>query len=177
MARGPTYIVKFKRRRQSRTDYRKRIAYLKSKKPRFVVRLSNKHTSCQFIRNETKGDVVLASARSSELKKLGYKGNTGNKTASYLTGLLCCIRLHADKSAVLDIGLQRSHPKGRVYAALLGAIESGMQIPHEKEVLPEKPNGVDVIIEVIKKPEAIKKPKTIKKPKVAKKKVESHGRE
>jgi len=38
MATGPTYLVKFRRRRKNITDYRKRLKLLKSKKPRLVVR-------------------------------------------------------------------------------------------------------------------------------------------
>ena len=40
-ATGPTYTVPFKRRRENLTNYAKRLALLKSMKPRMVVRKSN----------------------------------------------------------------------------------------------------------------------------------------
>ena len=166
MAKGPTFVVKFRRRRQNKTDYKKRMAFLKSKKPRLVIRMSNKHASCQIMKNDPKGDVTISFARSCELKGYGYKGNTGNRTAAYLTGFLCGLRAEGVKSAILDIGLQRSHPKGRIYSALLGAIDSGLSISHKKDMLPDKPKDADKILEKMKKP--------AKKPAV-KKKVKSGG--
>ena len=41
MTSGPTYKVAFKRRREQKTDYKKRLAVLKSKKDRVVLRVTN----------------------------------------------------------------------------------------------------------------------------------------
>ena len=43
MATGPRYAVKFRRRREGKTDYKKRLNLLKSELPRFIVRISNKY--------------------------------------------------------------------------------------------------------------------------------------
>ena len=135
MARGPTFVVKFRRRREGKTDYKKRLQYIKSGKLRFVVRISNKHCLCQIIKYSPSGDVTLATARSIELKNYGYKGSTGNKKAAYLTGYLCTKRSEK-KKMIMDIVLQHPHPKGRLYSALKGAVDAGAEIPHEKEILP-----------------------------------------
>ena len=47
------------------------------------------------------------------------------------------------KEAVLDIGLSGSSPGSRVFSALKGMIDAGMDIPHGEEVLPsdERING------------------------------------
>jgi large subunit ribosomal protein L18 len=38
---------------------------------------------------------------------------------------------------VLDIGLARATPGARVFAALKGAVEAGLEIPHGEEILPD----------------------------------------
>ena len=47
------------------------------------------------------------------------------------------------KEAILDIGLAASTRGGRVYAALRGMMEAGLDIPHSEDVLPsdERVNG------------------------------------
>ena len=43
MAKGKRYSVKFRRRREGKTNYKKRLAFVKSDLPRLVVRRSNKY--------------------------------------------------------------------------------------------------------------------------------------
>lgn len=128
----------FRRRREGKTDYRKRMRLLASGKPRLVVRKSLKHMRAQLVTQGNKGDLTLASAISSELSRYGYEGNTGNTTAAYLTGLLLGTRATKKgyEDAVLDIGLH-THSKGsKVYAALKGAIDAGMTIPCDDSIFP-----------------------------------------
>lgn len=162
MAKNATYVVRFRRRREGKTNYKKRLQFLKSKKIRFVVRISNKHSVCQLIKYSQGGDVTLTTARSTELKKYGYKGNTGNRRATYLTGYLCAKRSQ-NKKAILDMGLQHLHPKGRLYSALKGAVDGGMEIPHDEAVLPDPAIFTELkpILEKMDKPGPIatKKPK------------------
>ena len=51
--------VKKKRRMQGRTDYRARIALLKSRKPRIVIRKTNRHVIAQYVISEDAQDKVL----------------------------------------------------------------------------------------------------------------------
>jgi len=140
MAKGPRYRVPFRRRREGKTDYRKRLKLLLSGKPRIVVRKTLKHTIVQVIDFDIKGDRVLVSAHSNELKKYGWQANTGNLPASYLTGLLCGKKAlkKGIKEGVLDIGLHSPVRGSRVFAALKGLVDAGMQIPHSKEVFPQE---------------------------------------
>jgi large subunit ribosomal protein L18 len=138
--RGKTLIIPHKRKRSGRTDYKQRLKLLKSGEHRLVVRKSLNNIMCQIIQYEKNGDKVLISADSKELKKFGWNIHSGNIPASYLTGLLCGIRAKKKKikTAILDMGLCRSTPGSRLYGALKGAIDSGLEIPHSEEVLPKE---------------------------------------
>ena len=57
----------FSRRRKGVTNYRKRLALLKSGLPRAVVRFTNAKVMVQITNFEGKGDRVLACASSSDL--------------------------------------------------------------------------------------------------------------
>ncbi len=131
--------IPHRRKREGKTDYRLRLRLLKSRKPRFVVRKSLNNVICQVIRYEPEGDKVLVSADSKELKKFGWKFHCGNMPAAYLTGLLCAERAkrHRIKEAVLDIGLYASTPGNRLYSALKGALDGGLEIPHSGDALPK----------------------------------------
>ena len=41
-------------------------------------------------------------------------------------------------SAILDIGLNRATPGARVFAALKGAVDAGLDIPYGEEILPSE---------------------------------------
>ncbi len=138
MRRMSSQIMPHRRRREQRTDYRQRLRLLKSRKPRLVVRASVNSITCQIVSHDSKGDRTIVAASSLELKKHGWKGHTGNIPASYLTGFLCGqkAKKHKIKEAILDIGLHTSVKGSRIYAALRGAIDSGLEIPHSAEALP-----------------------------------------
>ena len=138
MATGPRYRVPFRRRREGRTNYHKRLRLLLSKQPRMVVRRSARHIRIQLAIQGDCGDMILSSATSIELEKYGYSGSTGNTTAAYLSGLLFGYRTinKGFTEGVLDIGLYTSTTGSRVYAALRGAVDAGMDIPHNPTIFP-----------------------------------------
>jgi large subunit ribosomal protein L18 len=144
-----TYRAKRRRRRVGRTDYNKRLRTLRSRKDRFVVRISNNKVVAQVIRYKPEGDVTLVNASSLELKKFGWAGAGGNVCAAYLTGLLCGAKAvkRGLKEAVLDIGLHTPVGGSNVFAALRGATDAGMAIPHDKEVLPPEDRVMGKAIE------------------------------
>jgi large subunit ribosomal protein L18 len=41
------------------------------------------------------------------------------------------------RKAILDIGLHRPTPQSRVFAVLKGALDAGLEVPHDEDVLPE----------------------------------------
>ncbi len=138
MAKGPRYKVPFRRRREGKTDYRRRANLLKGEVPRAVVRITNTQTIVQMVEFRMEGDVVLASAVSRELLKMGWKGAHSNTTAAYLTGYLAGKRaLKAGiEEAVLDIGLKAKVHGSKTFAAMKGMVDAGLYIPHDDSVLP-----------------------------------------
>ncbi|MEM0340871.1 MAG: 50S ribosomal protein L18 [Acidilobaceae archaeon] len=141
MARGPTYRVPLRRRREGKTDYYKRVKLIKSKKPRLVVRKTNKYILAQIVEAAIPGDKTIVAAHSIELSKLyGWLGDHNNTCAAYLTGLLVGYRalLKGITEAVLDIGLHRPSRGSRVFATLKGALDAGLKIPHSPDVLPSE---------------------------------------
>lgn len=138
MATGPRYHVPFRRRREGRTNYHKRLGLLLSKKPRVVVRKSGCNLTVQLVEHSTVGDRTLTSASALDLKKVGYKGATGNTPAAYLTGILFARRALAAgySNGVLDLDLNANSRGSRIYVALLGAVEGGLDIPLSQEPLP-----------------------------------------
>jgi large subunit ribosomal protein L18 len=113
------------------------------------VRPSNKHFTAQVIQAKPDGDLVLASAHSSELKEFGWKAPCGNLPAAYLTGLLLGRRAKAKgvSEAILDIGLYARGPGSRIFAAAKGALDAGLTIPHDDTALPksERVQGKHVV--------------------------------
>ena len=63
---------------------------------------------------------------------------SGGTPAAYLTGMLFAVKAKkADHGrAILDIGLNRATPGARVFAALKGAVEAGLDVPHGEQILP-----------------------------------------
>jgi large subunit ribosomal protein L18 len=129
-ATGPTYNLSFRRRRLNLTNYRKRLALLKSEVPRLVVRKTNRSVIIQLIQFTPRFDKTLVSANSVELKSVGWHPKANLPTA-YLTAMLCAERAKKAKveNAVLDIGLQSASKGAFVYAALKGALDGGLKVP------------------------------------------------
>jgi len=94
------YQVKYRRRREGKTDYQQRrllITQDKNKyltpKFRLVARISNKDVTCQVVSAELQGDRTHASAYAHDLKNYGIPVGHTNYAACYATGLLCARRL------------------------------------------------------------------------------------
>ena len=120
-----------KRRRQNKTDYRKRKTMITSKNSRFAVRGSLKNMTAQVIDAFLIGDRTLTTAHSRELAAYGWKAPCGNIPAAYLTGLLLGFKaqtLNIHK-AIPDIGLRRPSRGSRVFAVIKGARDSGFAVP------------------------------------------------
>ena len=141
MATGPRYRVPFRRRREGKTDYRSRRALVLSRTPRLVVRLSLKNASVQVTEAEAIGDKVVVSAHSRELSKTyGWLSSGGNIPAAYLTGLLCGFKAKANgvSKVFLDTGLHIPSKGTRVFAALKGFVDAGVEAPHSEDILPDE---------------------------------------
>lgn len=140
MGKGPRYRVPFRRRRERRTDYRKRKAMILSGYPRLVVRGSLKHMSTQIILATPEGDRTVLAATSKELKGYGWKAPCGNLPAAYLTGFLLGGKAKASHidNAILDMGLKGATKGSRTFAVLKGVVDADIEVPHGEGVLPEE---------------------------------------
>merc|ERR1711871_1549566 len=166
------FQVKYKRRREGKTDYyaRKRLVTQdKNKfgtpKYRFAVRFTNKDIICQVVSSKIKGDICHAAAYAHELPRYGCSVGLTNYSAAYCVGLLCARRLLtkyglADKfegteevtaefedcfvigededgpsafHALLDVGLKRTTLGSKIFAAMKGAFDGGLEIPHNEK--------------------------------------------
>lgn len=151
MVHGAHKRLAFNRRRRGETDYRRRLKLLRSGAPRAVVRVSNTQTIAQLAIYDEGGDQIIANASGEGLvKKYGWPEGISRKSvpASYLVGYaLGKAAVAAGKSeAVLDIGLAASSPGSRVFAALKGMVDAGLNIPHGDAVIPsdDRLNGAHI---------------------------------
>ncbi|CAB1317763.1 unnamed protein product [Coregonus sp. 'balchen'] len=94
------YQVKFRRRREGKTDYfaRKRLVIqdknkYNTPKYRMIVRFSNRDICCQIAYAKIEGDQIVGAAYSHELPKYGITVGLTNYAAAYCTGLLLARRL------------------------------------------------------------------------------------
>ncbi|RDX72112.1 60S ribosomal protein L5, partial [Mucuna pruriens] len=156
------YQVKFKRRREGKTDYRARIRLINQDKNKYNTPkyrfVTNKDIIAQITSASIAGDAVLAAAYSHELPHYGLEVGLTNYAAAYCTGLLLARRvlkkLELDEEyegnveatgedfsvepaetrrpfrALLDVGLIRTTTGNRVFGALKGALDGGLDIPH-----------------------------------------------
>ena len=131
-----------RRRIEAKTDYKARLALLKSGRPRLVLRKSNRYIIAQIVTSEIAQDKIIVGISSKSLLEKGWPkeqaGSLKNLSAAYITGfLLGKMSLKAGiKEAILDIGLSRNIPKSRFYASLKGALDAGLSVPCKKDVLP-----------------------------------------
>lgn len=132
--------VQFERKRKKETDYRKRLKLLVSGKDRLIIRKTSNQIIVQVASFRENGDAVLATASSKQLAKYGWTLNAKNIPAAYLTGLLAGkLALSKNvKKAILDAGTQKPASSGKIYAALKGAIDAGLEVPASKEIFPSE---------------------------------------
>ena len=132
-----------KRRRQAKTDYRKRLVLLKGNSPRLVIRKTNKYIILQIIESKHAEDKVIYSVNTKELLKFGWpenkKGSLKSISAGYLGGLLLGKKSKELKERViLDMGLIPNTKGSRVYSAVKGLADSGIEINYNEKVMPSE---------------------------------------
>jgi len=129
-----------RRRRAGKTDYKARLGLLKAEKTRLVVRKTNTYILAQLAESETAQDHILLGFSTKDLLSKGWpeekKGSLKSLSACYLLGFLIGKKAK-DKEAILDIGLNRNIHKSRIYSIVKGAIDAGLKIKVNPEVLPD----------------------------------------
>ena len=142
MAKNARYRVQFRRRREGKTDYKLRRGMVISRRKRLVIRKSNRNIRLQLISSHAEGDKTHLSVSSKELEKFGYEGSFNNLPASYLTGFLFGKRAlekgFKDEDLILDIGLTRKFYGSRIFTALKGAVDAGLNVSHSEDIFPSE---------------------------------------
>ena len=94
----------------------------------------------QITESKNAQDKVIITAHSMELKKMGWNHSLSNIPASYLIGFILGKKALKGniKEAILDIGIQKSIMKSRLYATLKGCIDAGLKINHDPKVFPDE---------------------------------------
>lgn len=132
--------VQHRRKREGKTDYKKRLSLLTSGNTRFVYRVSSKNIRVQLVNFDAKGDKVLASVCSKDLNKLGWIFSGKNIPAAYILGYMMgkkAAKLRISE-AILDIGLYHHKKKAKMYAAVKGAVDAGLKVPVSEKALPDE---------------------------------------
>ena len=146
MAKGPSYRVQYRRRRERKTDYTARRILAISDVPRFVVRVSNQNIIVQLVKSHIIGDEILTQTSSKELSaKYGWLASGKNIPAAYLLGLIAgnkSLKAGIEK-ANLDLGLKRATKGSKIFAVVKGANDAGLSIPNDSDITPspERING------------------------------------
>uniref|UniRef100_A0A8C9A2Y2 Large ribosomal subunit protein uL18 n=1 Tax=Prolemur simus TaxID=1328070 RepID=A0A8C9A2Y2_PROSS len=119
------YQVKFRRRREGKTDYyaRKRLVIqdknkYNTPKYRMIVRVTNRDIICQIAYARIEGDMIVCAAYAHELPKYGVKVGLTNYAAAYCTGLLLARRMEEmykkAHAAIRDNPVYEKKPKKEV---------------------------------------------------------------
>lgn len=128
------YQVKYRRRREGKTDYRaRRTMVLQDKtkynqpKYRMVVRLTNKDVVTQIVHSKIAGDEVLMAAYSHELPAFGIKVGLTNYAAAYATGLLLARR------TLTKLGVAQTFPGAKEVTGAFKAVRTKKDDEGEEE--------------------------------------------
>lgn len=140
MATKKRYTLAYRRKREGKTNYKKRLALLLHDKPRVVLRRSNKQFTLQLVRYRPKGDQVDVTFSSRTLKKVGWNHGTLSIPAGYLAGYAFGKKALAKgcKQAILDMGFSPSIKGTRTYAIVKGAMDAGLSIPVDESMFPSE---------------------------------------
>jgi large subunit ribosomal protein L18 len=139
-ATGPSFTVYFRRRREGKTNFAKRLALIKGGKTRMVVRRSNSGVLVQFVDFDPKGDKTVVTVCGAHLSK-GYKWPAKrNVWTAYLAGLMAgkLAQKKGVKEFVLDMGMYTPSKGSVVFAAQKGASDSGLSTSFDKAMVPEE---------------------------------------
>ncbi|MEK6948485.1 MAG: 50S ribosomal protein L18 [Nanoarchaeota archaeon] len=133
------YTLKYRRKREGKTDYKSRLGLLASRRLRIVVRRTLSNIHVQVVEYSPTGDKTLISVDSRELLKYGWKGHRGNTTSSYLTGMLCGLKAKKKgiKEGILDLGLNRAIKGSSLFAAVKG-LKLSIEVPCNEDYFPNE---------------------------------------
>ena len=137
-AKGPKFRLRFRRRRDGRTNFAKRLGLVKGNMTRMVVRRSNRNLIVQFVDFDRKGDRTLLTVSGKNLAKDYNWPSKRNVWTAYLTGLLAgkIAQKKGVKECVLDMGMYVSSKGSIIFAAQKGASDAGLKTSVDEEKVP-----------------------------------------
>lgn len=136
------FRMQMKRRKEQRTNYRRRMRLLFGRQSRIVIRKSSSGFSIQLVKYRESGDETLLEVNTKHLCQHGWKAHGGSVPSAYLTGFLFG-KIAAKKgfgSGVVDVGMQ-SGSSQTLIAAARGLKDAGLDIPLGAQVSEERIRG------------------------------------
>jgi len=133
-----------KRRQKGKTNYKKRLALLKGKSPRIVLRKTNRYLIAQYVSSQKAQDKIEFGFNSKDLVKFGwpkeFKGSLKSTPAAYLIGLLTGKKILKLKknTPIVDFGMIRNLHKSKIYAFVKGLVDLGIKIKYDEKIFPEE---------------------------------------
>lgn len=135
-------ILAKRRRLENKTNYSKRLRLLEGRKPRVVIRKTNKYVILQYVESQAAQDLIRVTVNSKDLLEYGWPeakaGSLKSLGAAYLVGILFGNKIKKLKPAILDTGLIRSTKASKIYSAVKGINETGFKLPCSEKVMPEE---------------------------------------
>ena len=135
------YVHIFRRRREGKTDYRKRRGVVVGRNPFLAVRVSGRYVYAQILKATASGDETLCFASSRNLaKKFGWKGSAKSLPSAYLTGYYLGKLARKDEigNIVVYSGVGRFVHGSRIASLLDGAKDAGLKVQIGDESFPEE---------------------------------------
>lgn len=132
-----------RRRKERKTDYKKRIKILKGNLPRIVFRKTNRYLLIQYIKSKEAQDTVIFGFDSRKLLEYGWpkssRGGLKSLPAAYLIGYLAGTEIMKRKLEIpiVDFGMARVISKSKIHSFIKGLVDSGIKIKHKKEAFPD----------------------------------------
>lgn len=136
--------VSKRRRKENKTDYKKRFNLLKSGMPRIVFRKTNTQVLAQYVISNEAQDKVEFGISSKDLVSYGWpeksKGSLKSTTASYLVGYYAGKKiLNGEmKKPIVDFGMENMIYKSRVFGFLKGLVDAGVEVGHREDSFPDE---------------------------------------
>lgn len=133
-----------RRRRENKTNYSKRVKYLKSGKSRIVFRKTNKYLVAQYVKSSEAQDKIVFGMSTKNLLKNKWpeklKNSLKSLPASYFLGYKIGKRIQKDKleTPIVDFGLHRIIVGSKIQGFIKGLVDSGLKIKHKEEAFPKK---------------------------------------
>jgi|TARA_B100002003_G_C14061327_1_gene510898 large subunit ribosomal protein L18 len=140
MAKNGRQVLSYKRRRNGKTNYKKRLRLLLSGTARAVIRKTNTKSIIQITQYNATGDKVIIGATSDTIKKAGWPYNGANLPGFYLTGIAAgkkALEKGVD-TIIIDVGLRRVTKANCLFAAMKGLKDAGLNVKLEDDQAPSQ---------------------------------------